>query len=75
MRRAKWTEVEVDIDLEDFTDQELIAELEARGVGGYGGSCTDDDLRGIHGLMRLGKKDEAYAAMYDYIRNKLGTAI
>ena len=73
MRRAKWTEVEVDIDLEDFTDQELVDELAERDVSGYGG--TDDDLRGIHGLMRLGKKEQAYAAMYDYIRNKLGTAI
>ena len=73
MRRAKWTEVEVDIDLEDFTDQELVDELSERNVSGYGG--TEDDLRAIHEMMKVGKKEQAYAAMYDYIRNKLGTAI
>jgi len=65
---------EVEIDLEDFDDDELIEELVARGVDGYSG-MTDDDLRAIHEMMRLGKKEEAYAAMYDYIRNKLGVAI
>lgn len=75
MMKAIFTEVEVEVDLTDWDDDELIAELEARGVSGYGGSCTDDDLRTIHEMMKLGKKEQAYAAMNDYIRNKLGVAI
>lgn len=71
--KTKYVEVEVDMD--NWDDDELIAELEARGVSGYGDSCTDDDLRTIHEMMKLGKKEQAYAAMNDYIRNKLGVAI
>lgn len=40
---------------------------------------TDDEasrkLEAIHQLMRMGKKDDAYELMYDYIRDVLGTAI
>lgn len=75
MMKAIFTEVEVEVDLTDWDDDELIAELETRGVNGYGGSCTDDDLRVIHEMMKLGKKEQAYEAMNDYIRNKLGVAI
>ena len=73
MRTTKFIDVEVD--LTEWDDDELIAELKARGVSGYGGSCTDDDLRTIHELMKLGKKEQAYEAMYDYVRNKLGVAL
>lgn len=73
MRTTKCIDVEVDLD--EWDDDELIAELEERGVSGYGGSCNDDDLRTIHEMMKLGKKEQAYAAMNDYIRNKLGVAI
>jgi hypothetical protein len=75
MTKTKYVEIEVDIDLTDWDDDELIAELSERGVSGYGGSCTDDDLRNIHELMKLNKRDAAYAAMYELIRNKLGVAI
>lgn len=71
--RAKYVEMEVD--LSDWDDDELMAELSERGVNGYGGSCTDDDLRTIHEMMKLGKKEQAYEAMYEYVRNKLGVAI
>lgn len=73
MRTTKYIDVEVD--LADWDDDELITELEERGISGYGGGCTDDDLRTIHEMMKLGKKEQAYAAMNDYIRNKLGVAI
>ena len=73
MRTTKYIDVEVD--LADWDDDELIAELSERGISGYGGGCTDDDLRTIHEMMKLGKKEQAYAAMNDYIRNKLGVAI
>lgn len=70
-----YTEVEVEVDLTEWDDDELIAELSERGISGYGASCTDDDLRTIHEMMKLGKKEQAYEAMYNYVRNKLGVAI
>jgi len=73
MRTTKYIEVEVD--LENWGDDELIAELSERCVSGYGDSCIDDDLRTIHEMMKLGKKEQAYEAMYEYVRNKLGVAI
>ncbi len=71
--KTKYVEVEVDIDLEDYSDDELIDELAERGVSGYGHNM--DDLRNIHELMKLNKRDAAYAAMYELIRNNLGVAI
>jgi len=71
--KTKYVEVEVDIDLEDYSDDELIEELAERGVSGYGHNM--DDLRNIHELMKLNKRDAAYAAMYELIRNNLGVAI
>lgn len=66
--------VNVAVDLGEWDDDELATELETRGIS-CGGRCTDDDLRTIHEMMKLGKKEQAYAAMHDYIRNKLGVAI
>jgi len=71
--KTKYVEVEVDIDMEDYSDDELIEELAERGVSGYGHNM--DDLRNIHELMKLNKRDAAYAAMYELIRNNLGVAI
>jgi len=65
--------VETEVDLTEWDDHELIAELSERGVSGYGHNM--DDLRTIHEMMKLGKKEQAYEAMNDYIRNKLGVAI
>jgi hypothetical protein len=65
----------MEVDMDNWDDDELIAELEARGVSGYGDSRTDDDLRTIHEMMKLGHQKQAYEAMYDYVRNKLGVAI
>lgn len=73
MRTTKFIDVEVSLD--NWDDEDLITELAERGIGGYGSSCTDDDLRTIHEMMKLGKKEQAYAAMNDYIRNKLGVAM
>ena len=73
MRTTKCIDVEVSLD--NWDDEDLITELAERGIGGYGSSCTDDDLRTIHEMMKLGKKEQAYAMMYDYVRNKLGVAI
>jgi hypothetical protein len=72
--------VDVDVDLSEFDTEDLQEELAQRGVMlPATGPLTDDEasrrLETIHQLMRMGKKDNAYELMYDYIRDVLGTAI
>lgn len=50
------TEVEVDVDLDDFDDKELIEELEARG---YFISESEHDIIGIEYDWNRGAKKEA----------------
>ena len=62
--------IDVEVSLDNWSEDELREELEEREESG-----GDEQLREIHQMIKLGKKDAAYAAMYDYIRNKLGVAI
>lgn len=66
--------VTVEVDLEDFDDDELLEELERRGL-----HTTEPDglaqLKDIQQAMRMGKTQVAYNLMHDYIRDRLGTAI
>jgi hypothetical protein len=51
-----YTEVEVDVDLDDFDDYELIEELERRGKGFEVNSSTPTELvNKIYEQRRLGK--------------------
>lgn len=68
--------IEVEVDLCDFTDDEIRDEYEDRGLG----DVPDESerrarLRAIRQLMLNKKSREAYKLMYDYIRDELGTAI
>jgi len=68
--------VDVDVDLDDFDDDEIRKEYEARGLGdGPSEGEEMETLTRLRHLMLTGKKDEAYNLMYEYVRNKLGTAI
>lgn len=68
--------VTVDIDLDEFSDDEIRDEYKARGLGD--GLSLDDETATLTRLRHLtltGKKDKAHELMYEYVRNKLGTAI
>lgn len=39
-----YTEVEVDVDLEDFSDEDLLDELDRRGLGAEGGDTTATEI-------------------------------
>lgn len=68
--------VDVDIDMDEFSDDEIAYEYRARGLGDAPSESEEtQSLTKIRQLMLLGKKDEAYESMYEYVRNKLGTAI
>ena len=71
MSKTIWTEVQVEVTLEDFSDDELLKELEHRELAWYGAA----DLGAIYQMIKLGKKDAAYAATHEYLRNLFGAAL
>lgn len=68
--------VEVDVDLSEFDDSEIEEEYNDRGLGDQPSASEDrEELMAIRQLVLTHKSKEAYRRMYDYIRNRLGTAI
>ena len=64
--------IHVDVDLEEFDDDEIVAEYESRNLGG-----VDDHemLTKIWLHDREGRKEEAYALMREYVLNKLNKVV
>ncbi len=71
-----WITVEVDVDLSEFDDSAIETEYNDRGLGDQPSESEDRaELMAIRQLVLAKKSKEAYRRMYDYIRNRLGTAI
>lgn len=71
-----WITVEVDVDLSEFDDSAIEAEYNDRGLGDQPTASEDrEELMAIRQLVLAKKSKEAYRRMYEYIRNRLGTAI
>jgi hypothetical protein len=71
-----WITVEVDVDLSEFDDSAIEAEYNERGLGDQPTESEDrEELMAIRQLVLTKKSKEAYKRMYEYIRNRLGTAI
>jgi FAD/FMN-containing dehydrogenase len=68
--------VEVDVDMDNFSDEEIRDEYNERGLSG-GGSLSDEHetLTKIWLHDREGRKDEAYALMREYVLDKLNKVI
>lgn len=69
------TEVEVEVDLDDFDTEDLLEELERRGGSA---PLTFDDTETLTKVWmhdREGRKDEAYALMREYVLEKLGRVV
>lgn len=70
------TTITVEVGLDEFNDDDIREEYEARGLGD---TQSNDErkaqLRNIRLYMNLGEREKAYSLMYDYIRDELGTAI
>ncbi len=66
--------VYVDVDLEDFDDDDIRDEYESRGLGD---DVVDDRemLTRIWIHDREGRKDEAYALMREYVLEKLNKVV
>jgi len=73
MRKCKtiYTDVEVEVDLNEFTDEELLEELAERDLSGYGKSNALLDR--IFNLRRLGMNFDRELDEYLYIQ--IGRAI
>jgi hypothetical protein len=70
------TWITIDVDLDEFDDEAIEAEYNERGLGnGLTESEDHQELMAIRQLVLNHKSKEAYKLMYDYIRNRLGTAI
>ena len=70
--------VYVELDLEEFDDDEIIQEYNSRGLGGadeYSGWDDHEMLTKIWLHDREGRKDEAYALMREYVLEKLNKEI
>ena len=71
-----WITVEVDVDLSEFDDSAIETEYNERGLGDQPSESEDrEELMAIRQLVLNHKSKEAYKRMYEYIRNRLGTAI
>ncbi|WP_396190059.1 hypothetical protein [Flavobacterium sp.] len=70
------TWITVDVDLNEIDDADIEAEYNSRGLGDQPSESEDKgELMAIRQLVLTHKSKEAYRRMYDYIRNRLGTAI
>jgi hypothetical protein len=65
--------VYVDVDLEEFSDDEIEREYEARNLGTS--TDPDDQCQRAYALHHQGKKDEAYAILWDMCLDKLNKII
>lgn len=71
-----WITVEVDVDLSEIGDSAIEEEYNERGLGDQPSESEDkQELMAIRQLVLTHKSKDAYKRMYEYIRNRLGTAI
>ena len=73
--------VEVDVDLDQFDDEDIIEEYHARGLGDddpQATALTMDELETLTKIWlhdREGRKEEAYALMREYVLAKLNKVV
>lgn len=65
--------VEVEIDLEDFTDEELRDELAER-LGGSG-FTYNQSIRELYDLLHMGKDEQALAVLKVFVCDQLGRVL
>jgi hypothetical protein len=65
--RTVYTEVEVDVDMSDFSDADILEEVEIRGLN-IDGTNNDELINKIFQLRRLGKPFEQELAEYLYMK-------
>ena len=68
-----WITVEVDVDLNEFSDEDIEAEYEARHLG----TSTDPDeqCQRAYTLHHQGRRDEAYAILWEICLDRVNKII
>lgn len=69
--------VEVEVDLDAFSDEEIREEYKARGLGaGPSGPYERTEiLQQVHRLHHMNKKDEAYALLWELCLDDLNKVV
>jgi hypothetical protein len=67
--------IHVDVDLEEYDDDEIREEYESRGLGNTAGWDDHEMLTKIWVHDREGRKDEAYELMREYVLDKLNKVV
>jgi hypothetical protein len=67
VHRTVYTEVEVDVNMEDFSDDDILEEAEIRGLNIDGGNY-DELINKIFQLRRLGKPFDRELDEYLYMK-------
>ena len=69
--------VEVDVDLNEFSDSDIEAEYEARGLGTSTSTSTnpDEQCQRAYALHHQGRKDEAYAILWELCLDKVNKIV
>ena len=67
VHRTVYTEVEVDVNMEDFTDEDILEEAEIRGLNIDGGNYNELIEKIFH-LRRLGKPFDRELDEYLYMK-------
>ena len=71
-----YIQVDVDVSLDDFSDDDILDEYEARGLGEVQDNVADmEQLTKAWLADREGRKDEAYALLREYMLEKLNKVV
>ncbi len=68
----KYAEVSVEVDLEDFEDDDLISELQSRGYSVGEEFKADESLEVLYELKKLQKNAEFEAKFAEYVWETIG---
>jgi hypothetical protein len=74
----KTISVEVEVDLDDFDTDDLVAELESRNVtvgGGMSEEAAISALSELHYALKFGLNEKALELARGYVNDQLGTAL
>ena len=66
--------IDVEVDLEDFTDEELREELAER-LGVSGGFQYNERIRELYDLLHMGKDEQALAVLKVFVCDQLGRVL
>ena len=69
--------VEVDVDMDSFSDEDIREEYEARGLGNESTSVSEreEQLRRAHMLHHAGKKEQAYEILWQLCLDDLNKVL